>query len=311
MTVLSLPALDGRTPLGFLAALGLTRLLDIYTDDSPRLAWSREDFTARLHTTRGSIDEVVADISRIVDGIPDVGVLPGVPVNFPPRSGEPSKLRLVPKQLRSLVDALQDSPEGELEAWLSSLATELCLDKGNCARLSLFVAITGRQTLRTMLDKPLMAVRSKPTVLKEALERWRRYPGVTGEQLDHRATLEGADISSKPKSGEPLGRGVPGATWLALMSFPLFRTTASDGTLTTTGWHRSRRSKSSTLALPLWSQPLDIYAVVALLEHPEIASVVRHELTDRALALGVFQVGHAARRKSVGGQSAGVLGPVP
>ena len=84
MTVLTLPALDGRTPLGFLAALGLTRLLDVHTDDSPRLSWSPQDYTAQLHTTRASIDAVVTDLRNIVDSIPNDGVLPGVDPAFPP-----------------------------------------------------------------------------------------------------------------------------------------------------------------------------------------------------------------------------------
>lgn len=308
MTILTLPALDGRTPLGFLAALGLTRLLDVHTDDAPRLAWSPVDYTAQLHTTRTSVDAIVTDLRAIVESIPHDGVLPGVPVTFPPLSGEPSKLRLTPQQLRSFVESLTDDLEPEFEAWLSSLATELCLDDAGRARLSLFVAITGQQTLRTMLSKPLEAVRLQPTVLKEALEGWRRYSGVTGEQLDHRATVEGADLATKPKPGEPPGRGVPGATWLALMSFPMFRTTSRNGHVTTTGWQPRHRS-TPVLALPLWMPPLDIKGIVALLEDPEIAVCVRSGLTDRAVVLGLFSLGLADRRKSAGGKSAGVLAP--
>ena len=128
VTILSLPALDGRTPLGFLAALGLTRLLDVFTDDAPRLSWSRNDSAARLHTTRRSIDAVVADLRAIVESIPDDGVLPGVPVNLPPLGAAPDQLRLSPVALRVLVNTLAPEPNEEVEAWLGSLLTDLSLD---------------------------------------------------------------------------------------------------------------------------------------------------------------------------------------
>ena len=77
MTALSLPALDGRSPLGFLAALGVLRLVTEYTDHPARLAWSPMDGTAVLHDAQPDVDSLVADLTDIVRSIPDDGVLPG------------------------------------------------------------------------------------------------------------------------------------------------------------------------------------------------------------------------------------------
>lgn len=306
MTVLRLPALDGRTPLGFLAALGLTRLLDVHSDDSPRLAWSPVDFSARLHSTRASIDAIVADLCRIVDSIPDDGVLPGVPATLPPPGAAPDQLRLPPADLRLLANKLAPEPEAEVEAWLSSLVTDLSLDESSRADISMMAAPSGKQSMRTMLEKPLALVREYPECLTEALIAWRRRPGSTGEYLDHRVLFDGAD-SGTGKSEE---RGVPGATWLALMSYPLLRTTALGPDPVTTGWHRARR-QLPIFVYPLWRLPLDRHAVTALLEHPLMVQCLDGEVPAAAEALSVFTVGRAQRRKIAGRTFAGVLGPMP
>lgn len=305
MTVLTLPALDGRTPLGFLAALGLTRLLDVHTDDSPRLSWSPEDYTAQLHTTRASIDAVVADLRNIVDSIPNDGVLPGVPVNLPPPGAAPDQLRLPPVALRALASELAPEPDAEVEAWLGSLVTDLSLDDKSRSDISMMAAPSGKQSMRTMLYFPLKLVREDPGCLAEALVGWRRRSGVSGEYLDHRVLFDGAD-SGAGKSEE---RGVPGATWLALMSYPLLRTTALGSEPITTGWHRQRR-QPSLFVYPLWTVPLDRHAVTALLEHPMMQQCVRGEVPAAADVLSIFTVRRAQRRKIPGRTFAGVLGPV-
>jgi hypothetical protein len=305
MTILTLPALDGRTPLGFLAALGLTRLLDVHTDDRPRLSWSPEDYTAQLHTTRGSIDSVVADLHNIIDSIPDDGVLPGVPVNLPPPGAAPDQLRLRPVALRALAKELAPESDGEVEAWLGSLVTDLSLDDKARSDISMMAAPSGRQSMRTMLEKPLELVRKDPGALAEALLGWRRRPGVSGEYLDHRVLFDAADSGA----GRSEERGVPGATWLALMSYPLLRTTALGSEPITTGWHRRRR-QPSLFVYPLWKVPLDRHAFTALLEHPMMLQCVRGEVPAAAEVLSVFAVRRAQRRKIPGRTFAGVLGPV-
>lgn len=305
MTVLTLPALDGRTPLAFLAALGLTRLLDVHTDDLPRLSWSPEDHAARLHTTRSSLDAVVTDLRAIVDSIPEGGVLPGVPVNLPPLGAAPDRLRLPPVALRALASELAPEPNAEVEAWLGSLVTDLSLDDKSRSAISMMAAPSGKQSMRTMLYFPLELVRADAACLAEALIRWRRRPGVSGEYLDHRVLFDGAD-SGVGKSEE---RGVPGATWLALMAYPLLRTTVLGSEPITTGWHRRRR-QPPVFVYPLWKAPLDRHAVTALLEHPLMLECVGGEIPASADVLSIFAVCRARRRKIPGRTFAGVLGPV-
>lgn len=305
MNTLTLPALDGRKALGFLAALGLTRLLELYDGDSPRLAWSRDTGSAILRTRHDTVDALADCLAEIAKSIPRQGVLPGVPVDLPPLGAAPDRLRVPPAELRQLVERLAPDPDPETEAWVASLVTDLSLDEKGRSDISLMAAPSGKQSMRTMLEKPLAEVRDNPGCLREALVGWRRYPGVTGEYLDHQVLFDAAD-SGAGKSEE---RGVPGATWLALMSYPLLRTTASGSNPITSGWHRPPR-RPPIFLYPLWTAPLGCAAIVALLEHPLWELAVNGALPAEATALSVFAIHRFHRQRISGRTFAGVLAPV-
>jgi hypothetical protein len=305
MITLPLPALDGRTPLGFLAGLGVLRLVSEHTPYPARLAWSRIDGTAVLHDAHPDIDTLVADITAIVRGIPEDGVLPGLSANFPPPGEAPDKLRLTRPALADYAAHVSatDGPAGE--RWLSTLVTDLSVDDKQRADISLFAAPSGKQSMRTMLEKPLAHLRANAGLLREALLAWRRYPGVSGEYLDHRVLFDAVDAAD----GKPAERGVPGATWLALMSYPLMRTTASSGQPLSTCWQDFGRRVGRRMVYPLWSAPLDPAAVQAVLSHPVLQSAEPGRPPEVATLLSVFWIGHAARRRIQGRTFAGVLTP--
>ncbi|BCJ50438.1 hypothetical protein Asp14428_19130 [Actinoplanes sp. NBRC 14428] len=102
---------------------------------------------------------------------------------------------------------------------------------------------------------------------------------------------------------------MPGATWLALMSYPLFTTTAPDGTALSTCW-QDRARNDRRMVYPLWSRPLTIPAVQALLHHPILAEATDHRPSPQAQLLSIFWIGHAARRRIPARKSAGVLTPL-
>jgi hypothetical protein len=305
MNALALPALDGRKALGFLAALGLTRLLEIYDGNTPRLAWTRDTSTAVLQTRHETVEALAGRLAEIAQSIPDEGVLPGVPPALPPLGAAPDRLRVPPAELRELAGVLAPAAEFEVEAWMTSLVTDLSLDDKGRSDISLMAAPSGKQSMRTMLEKPLAELRSNSRSLHEALMGWRRYPGVTGEYLDHQVLFDAADSGA----GESEERGVPGATWLALMSYPLFRTTAAGKEPITSGWHR-RPGQAPTFLYPLWTVPLGCDAIVALVEHPLWEHAADGRLPTNASAFSVFAVHRFQRRRIPGRTFAGVLGPV-
>lgn len=305
---LALPALDGRSPLAFLAALGVLRLVVEELGRSARLAWSSGDCGAVLVGAHDDLDGLAADLGAVAHAIPEEAVLPGMWSRLPPPGEAPDKVRLPRTELREYAEQVwrENGPAGE--RWLASLVTDLSLDDKGRADLSLYTAPAGKQSMRTMLEKPLATVRKDPQVLREALAGWRRYPGVTGEYLDHRALFDAVDAPD----GQPAMRGVPGATWLALMSYPLFRTTADGTGPLTTGWQRAPGSgPRKRMVYPLWSAPLGIPEVTAVLEHPVLDGADPGPPSPSARQLSVFLVCAAERRRIPGGKSAGVLTPIP
>jgi hypothetical protein len=314
MTALSLPALDGRTPLGFLAALGVIRLLSEHTGRAPRLAWSANDCTAILHDGPDIIDAAVAALTDIVHAIPHDGVLPGLAADFPPLGAAPDKLRLTRPAFRTYVTRALNDNGPAVERWLGMLVTDLSLDGDSRTGITPYAAPSGKQSMRTMLEKPLngpdkkpqFGVRANPGLLREALTGWRRYAGVTGEYLDHRVLYDTADT---PDGNVGAERGVPGATWLALMSYPLFSTTANAGPPLSTCWQQRSRV-DRRMVYPLWSQPFDTTGIQALLNHPILATADDHRPTPQMNLLSIFWIGHAARRRIPARKSAGVLTPI-
>ncbi|GIJ49420.1 hypothetical protein Val02_63060 [Virgisporangium aliadipatigenens] len=307
MTELSLPALDGRTPLGFLAALGILRLVTENRHPDAHLRWSPADCTAVLCNAQDNIDDLVADLNTVVEAIPADGVLPAMPIDLPPPGAAPDKMRLPRPELTALAARVWADAGEAGERWMASMVTDLSLDDQKRANISRYAAPSGKQSMRTMLEKPLSHIRTNPGVLREAILGWRRYPGVTGEYLDHRVLFDAADAPD----GKPMERGVPGATWLALMAYPLLRTTATAGEATSTGWQRPPgRRTTHQLIYPLWSHPLDMHTIPTVLDHPILDSAQPGRPPDLAQVLSIFLICCAQRRRIPGRNFAGVLTPI-
>lgn len=319
MNDVRLPALTGDSPLGILAACGVLRLLTDFTQDQPTLRWDPNTLTAVIGSRRESVDDVLADLQSIATAIPDSCVLPGVGPDFPPPGAAPDRLRILQPEFRDesgrLLSGRSQDEVAEAQRWLGSLVTDLAVDaqKGRVA-ISQYTAPAGKQSMATMLGKPLELIKKKPDYLRQALVSWRRVNGVTGEYLDHRAMW---DATEDGRGGTGTMRGVPGSTWLALMAFPLFLTTASEQKRpVTSGWHvvMENRRRHDELRLPVWRQPLGTAAVVALVEHPALTgddkAFTRRSASRRTQqeldGLGIIHICRA-RRNETTGKSAGVL----
>lgn len=320
---IELPALDGREPLGFLAALGLLRLVNA---GGWGLSWDPATALVSIYGP-DSIDEVRDRAVAAVRETPPDDLLPGLPAAMvPPRSGEsgPDPARIDIASLRRLSIAHSEPPTSE---WVSAIWTDLADDnEGRCARTP-FNSPAGKQTLSTMFVKARDAVGQDPDrFIGEALCGWMRHAGFTGEGLDSRALRDASELPDKVST-----YGVPGATYLALMALPFFRVGGA-GTLshgaeklayrsrrTTVGWYRNvgERGRRQAFGWPLWSRPLDEDAIGCLLDHPEVASAVAlasggAEKSLPSLApLGVWAIGMAARRPAAAGKSEGYLAAAP
>ena len=307
MPTVDMPALDGRDQLGFLAALGVTRLID-----DARLSFNTETFTAQLHSRHADIDGIAEELRTIVADLKDGALLPGITAGFPVPSalsgGDP---------MRTPRLSFPDFSRKHAEAadWIPSLVTDLVTDNDQRVKISLFQAPAGSQAMATMFTKPLEHIHKDPEHLRTALTGWRRVKDVTGEYLDHRAQSNAADNPT----GKAIMNGAPGPTWLALMAFPYTTVTSINGRQPdASGWHRPHPRRAPILAWPLWKQPLTPRAITTLLEHPAITLDTDHTgktiLTTKPTILtelGIFHICAARRRKLDGGKSDGILAPHP
>lgn len=317
-TTVELPALDGRDPLGFLAALGLLNIISEEERRGSCLSFSDTSGCAILHSDLTSTESVASVLADIVYRAGDDTAIVGVDDRFPLRkqgratalatgAGQGDPMRVPREQYPDLLARVAEMGEDAVR-WLCVLVTDFGVDRQGRAALTPYCAPSGQQSLRTFFATPLQAVRHGPETLREALEGWRRVDKFTGEYLDHRVIR---DAAHHPE-GKSVEAGVPGATWLATQALLLFRLTGDGTRATATLWHQL--DNRPVMVWPLWNRPLDTAAVQTLLEHPALSprSASGLSVTRRTLeTMGVFTVAAAERQPIEGRKSAGVLAPVP
>jgi hypothetical protein len=294
-TAVELPALDGRLPLGFLAALGLLRLLGDLLEDSVRLSFTPTRGTAVLDSPLKTPGDIAALLATIVAATTGNGVVPGLGPGFPlPAGSGKDPMRPQRESYRQFSAHVSRIDPLAARQWLPNLCTDLAVDPASRADITPFASARGKQNMRTFFGKSLGLVRDQPRYLGEALTGWRRVPGVTGEYLDHRVLNSPVD---DPAGMEKAERGVPGATWLATMAIPMLRLTGDGHQRAATLWHHV--GYRHIMIWPLWRHPLDKPAVQALIEHSCLKPVnpapsVRSTYWD---ALGINGVYGAERQK--------------
>lgn len=292
MSGVELPALRSDDPLGYLAALGVLRIASRFGE--ARLAWRGI----------GDVAAVVVDGVSDVDGVVDVLHRFALDLAGPVERSKRGKVSLpeavvfdpvdrdmlmaddgpidpyaftAPSVLDLRLAAHRDELAGRRARgeWVPAL---LAVDDANEANFTeLYKKYTGPTGLVSSLTKRLHDVVTEPELLREALVSWRRVDGCYGDNLDHRSI---GDSGVRP-DGETFNAAVPGAMWLALMALPMFPMTASPAA--TSGWCRVERR--NRMVLPVWSDPLAVSAVAALVRHPAVVRADPDPDGCRALGL--------------------------
>lgn len=301
MQRVDLPALNGRDPLGFLAALGLVALLA--EEHDVRLSFDPETATAVLHSPHLDTPQRVADaLAHIIGDMQPGQLIPGV-TGFPlPGTGARDPHRVPRDDVFALAARVHATGGDPAVSWLLRVVNQFAADARGYAHLTPFMAPRGRQTVETFFARPLHLVAEHPEYLTQALVGWRRVEDCTGENLDARAIVTAAEA----QDGVASSRGVPGATWLAVQSLALTRLGAGralspivgtraqrlaqaaeisdqeggpdDGRAvqTATLWHWYGPRLGRVMLWPLWSRPLDRVAVETLI-HLRCAKIVERK----------------------------------
>lgn len=322
MDGVSLPGLRGDRAVGFMGALGVLRLLtEERGHPAVTLAWTPDHSTAVISGGPWETPQDIADeLLPVVEGTPEGGVLPGVPVEWPPGRAKRGPDPALPLR-RDAREAWRDLLGTPAEKWISGAMSDMPPRTVNPFEAadqpvvrSPYIFPAGKMGVRTFFGSSLAFVRKDPTLIVDALIRGRRVDGCTGEMLDHSAYAD-------PTAPTPWGD--PGLTWLATMAMPMLPVTVDRHGALARCWYRYTRrgDKPGTLrmAWPLWSQPLDTHAIIALVEHPwinpcpEPDPLGRWEVDLDTLhrAMNVFAVHGAERRQVSGSKYLWPLAPCP
>lgn len=291
MRPIPLPALRPTHPLGYLAALGLHRIVARELKIPALLSWSEHSTPYAELKTSISRSEVLEGLSSLwhrqaAARAVKLFAVNGRRVGFPPRvplapanarkveggRGMNDPAKLLEEEYAAYGRAAQATGDSEAVAWVRAVATDLCLDTERTpaiAPLSDLYLLSRGQTLAQQFEA-LWAWGERHNVaaaLDEAIASWRRVELEGGMNWDIDANQNAAET---PR-GSPRTRIVPGATWLAMMALPYFPVRRSHGGPATRGFERfrsGRRPQRRVFVMPAWRPSLDVAAIEALLDHP-------------------------------------------
>ncbi len=272
-----MPALIGTDPMGFLAALGVLRLVTTELGWPATVCWPagpRNGAVLGGCPTGHTVDDVIEAIVGIVEATKAADrLIPGVD-GFPPSKeasagSDPVKELTLRERSGLGVTSHDRSPSfGEWLVASVALAAREELDARDRLTAA-FVRPTGQVTFDRSLSGGLHGVTRGR--IWEALVEWARVDGVTGNYFDQRAVRD--EFVGTHTKGSMKNAGVPGAAWLALMALPYLPVrTPLSGKAATVGFQRMR-GKPTRMIWPVWSHALTSGAVAVLLDHPTLTRI--------------------------------------
>lgn len=306
---LRLPGLDGSNPLGFLAAIGLLRVLDhrarLEERRRPHLSWIDDGYWQPVVHEAGDIEKVIAAV------IADKSTWANDPafllayddsgeVLLDPRASGGKVVRdLKPKPaaMRAFLDRIARMAESkglEREAWIaaqrsmetaSAYGSELIQDNsGNTKPLALHFT-AGQQRFLDAVAK-LQEEITEDDVREALLGPWKgasKLPSMSWDATVARVYALRATDPSSEKRGS-----TPGADWLAFIALGLLLAAPRGQRLVTTGVRGGW--KDSVFSWPLWTAPASIHVVCCLLATPRLTKMSTEERVARGIAL-IFSSG--------------------
>jgi hypothetical protein len=236
---LELTALQGHTPIGFMAAVGLLRIAPTGT----KLSWHPASQTAQLHGVER--DALLTHLLTHMTGRADS-----------PEFGLADDVRKFPAA--RFREAYEEAVE-PLASWLRTWWRDLCLT-GGPQRMIKMARELARDLDPTRKKGADQSARAK---FEEALfGPWRYQDDYASWGWDPATYRPGALTPNAPATMKM--EGVAGAYWLAWESQPLFPCVHGEGTL-------GFESRPRAWTWATWGVPLDIHAVQALLRQPQEA----------------------------------------
>jgi hypothetical protein len=295
MTQQALTGLDGKNPLGLLAALGVVNALADRVKEGqpePRLSWRMED-TFRPVLDGGPDREVLLDV--LVDDLASFRDEPAIDLHY--KKGGDGALAHDLKPLRaefaSHLRRLIANGSPRSLSFVAAFATDVAVDNNNNTKPTALHFTAGQQEFLAMVRQLVEGVRRDD--LEEALfGPWRYERPLPVLQWDNSSSRDYALRASDPSKDKKLG--VPGADWLAFRGLPFIRVAPVGDEVQTTGCRG--RWKTGAFRWPIWTVPIGRSVIGSLLTSPEIFKADPLVLRARGIAI-VFE--SAIRRSDQGG----------
>ncbi|HXL90194.1 MAG TPA: hypothetical protein VN969_14705 [Streptosporangiaceae bacterium] len=300
MNDVTLPALAGTNPLGFLAALGI---LDIVSRIVPgaTLRWTDELVPRAVMGGTGDVDELLDMLDRERDRWGTSALL-AFPHGSPLADAKPD-----PELLRGWLEAVSHAGgSGPDAGLLCALVAEGAFDGNGNAKPTHLHFTAGQQRFLEMV-RTLVSGVDRERLREAVCGPWRYDSALPSLSWDARGERIYAVRATNPSKDKR--QAVPGADWLAfrgLIFYPVTRTLG--GSLRTTAC--DNEWKRSAFRWPLWSVPCCRDALGSLVADQTLVSHrYRDRLRPRDLAArGILSVLEAPiRRTDQGGY--GSFGP--
>jgi hypothetical protein len=286
---ISLPALEGTNPLGFLAALGV---LDAMSATIPNvtLRWT-EDLVP--HAVVGG----PGDLGQLLDTLDkDREQWVGSAVLRFPADGQPlADAKPDCRQLRQWFEHVSDQNRHRADTnLLCALVAEDAFDNNGRAKPTHLHFTAGQQKFLSMV-RELAAAVNRDRLQEGICGPWRYDSPLPSLSWDARGERVYAVRAVNPSNEKRLG--VPGADWLAfrgLIFYPVMRN--SRGSLRTTAC--DAEWKSSAFRWPIWTRPVTRHVVRSLVADPSLVSRPARATPADLAARGIASIRQASIRRS-------------
>ena len=238
--MVDLPGLSSASPIGFLAALGMLRVLTEDRGHAVRLAWRNGRAVLAGLEPADAVEELATNMAGRAEA-----------VEF---TWADTTRKIAPEQYRDAVARAGD--DRRVLAFLAGCGTDAVLREGNVAG-TLMDMTSGKQMLLRDLRRLASQVnrQSLEIALLGGPYAFQSPWGLDPVSLRSRAT----EAESPTKSDPP---GKPGLTWLAFEAIPLHPVVPVSATRArTTGW---RYKPNLAYVWPLWDKPLTLDEVALL-----------------------------------------------
>jgi hypothetical protein len=266
-----MPALDASDPLGFLAALGVLRIVS-RDDTAARLRWLQDgSWSAAVSTTEplDLVEVIFADLERWRLGHPAVEFA----VNADRKIQD---LKHPPEDFRALMLRLAQEPESA--EFAASYATGVAVDGSGQTKPTSFHFTAGQQRfMDAVLD--LRAGVSREDLEEALYGPWIGRVGPKDMRWKAASDRSRALLSFDPSKEK--SSTVAGAAWLAFHAMPHFPVVPVGLRAITTGF--TGRGKNEQFTWPVWSAPLNVCEVRVLLGLADLARIGAWERKRRGI----------------------------